>query len=72
MASRPVLHGTVTSFSEADGLGEVTADGGGVHPFHCTAVSDGSRTVAVGTRVAFALVVAHHGRVEARPVTPLD
>ena len=72
MATRPILRGTVTSFSDDDGLGEVTGEDGGVHPFHCTAISDGTRTVAVGTPVAFGLVPAQHGRLEARPVSPLD
>lgn len=71
MATRPVLRGTVTAFSDEDGLGQVTGDDGGVHPFHCTAVADGSRTVEVGTLVSYQLVPAHHGRLEARPVTPL-
>lgn len=71
MATRPILRGTVTAFSDDDGLGEVTCDDGGVHPFHCTAISDGTRTVATGTPVAFELVPAHLGRLEARPVTPL-
>lgn len=71
MATRPILRGTVTAFSDANGLGEVTGDDGGVHPFHCTAIADGTRTVAPGTPVTFELVPAHHGRLEARPVTPL-
>ncbi len=71
MATRPILRGTVTAFSDDNGLGEVTGDDGGVHPFHCTAISDGTRTVAVGTVVTYELVPAHHGRAEARPVTPL-
>ncbi len=71
MATRPVLHGTVTAFSDEDGLGQVTGEDGGVHPFHCTALADGTRTVEVGTAVSFQLVPAHHGRREARPVVPL-
>lgn len=71
MATRPVLRGTVTAFSDADGLGQVTGEDGSVHPFHCTALADGTRTVQVGTPVSYQLVPAHHGRLEARPVTPL-
>lgn len=71
MATRPLLRGTVTAFSEENGLGEVTAADGGVHPFHCTAISDGTRSILQGTAVTFELVPAHHGRLEARPVTPL-
>ena len=63
--------GTVTAFDEDRGLGEVAVDGGEVLPFHCTAVADGSRTVPVGARVAFAVVAGHLGRHEARDLTVL-
>jgi hypothetical protein len=39
--------------------------------FHCTAISDGTRTIDVGTRVAFSPVAGHRGTTEANPVAPL-
>ena len=62
--------GAVTAFDEHVGLG-VVADGAGEWPFHCTQLTDGSRTVAVGTQVAFELRPAHAGRVEAYQLTTL-
>jgi hypothetical protein len=52
------------------GLGEITADDGVVRPFHCIAIADGTRTIAVGTRVGFTLL-AKMGRYEATAVTPV-
>ena len=67
----PERSGTVDSFDEDRGTGTVV-DGGGQHfAFHCTAILDGSRTVAVGTHVAFTLAPGHRGRVEARALRPL-
>ena len=45
--------GTVTAFDDDRGLGEITADGGDVHHFHCTGIADGSRTIEVGTVVRY-------------------
>ncbi len=45
------VRATVTSFDDPRGIGSVTTDDGRVLPFHCTAVADGSRTVAEGTVV---------------------
>jgi len=59
-----VGHGTVTDFG-VDGWGTVTDDGGAPHPFHSTAIADGSRTIAVGTSVSFTLVPGRLGRWEA-------
>jgi hypothetical protein len=39
-------------------------------PFHCTAVADGSRTIAVDTAVAFTLVPGRAGRWEAADLRP--
>jgi CspA family cold shock protein len=57
--------GRVTVFDEPGGLGTVVTDYGRSLPFHCTAIADGSRTIAVGTRVAFSVVAGHLGRWEA-------
>ena len=69
-ASLGTASGSVTSFDSHRGLGEITADDGSVHPFHCTAVADGSRTIEVGTAVRFALVAGPLGRWEAGEVAP--
>ena len=49
--------GTVTAFDLDRGLGEVTDPAGQVWPFHCVAIADGTRDVAVGTAVAFEVVI---------------
>jgi len=61
----------VTDFDEPRGLGSVRGDDGRSYPFHCTAVADGTRQIAPGTRVVFAVVAGHGGRYEARAVTPV-
>ena len=49
------MDGVVTQFDEGRGLG--TIEGSGVtYPFHCTQIADGTRTIAVGTRVEFEVV----------------
>jgi CspA family cold shock protein len=75
----------VVAFDEPVGLGTVRevgggghgADGGGHgadgvadHPFHCTAIADGSRDIAVGTEVTFRLVHGRLGRLEATDLHP--
>jgi cold shock CspA family protein len=70
VAGPRALLGTVVSFDDPAGLGEVRDDDGVRHPFHCTAIADGSRTIEVGARVRFALVAARPGRLEARALTP--
>lgn len=63
--------GIVDTFDEPRGLGTVRADDGEVLPFHCTAIADGSRTIAVGQPVRFAVVAGRLGRWEAADITPL-
>jgi cold shock CspA family protein len=62
--------GVVAEFDEAVGLGTVRSDDGVTHPFHCTAIADGSRTIEPGTAVTFAVVAGHQGLWEATAVTP--
>lgn len=57
--------GSVATFDERRGLGTVVSDDGRSFSFHCTAIADGSRTIAVGTRVAFSVVAGHLGQWEA-------
>jgi CspA family cold shock protein len=63
--------GSVVEFDEPAGYGSVEADDGdGPWFFHCTAIRDGSRTIEVGTRVAFDVVPGHQGRYEATDLRP--
>jgi cold shock CspA family protein len=64
MSAFGVLPGTVTEFDDPRGLGTITA-GDASYPFHCTALLDGTRTVEVGTEVAFEVVPGRLGRWEA-------
>lgn len=71
MARTALRRGTVTAFDDDAGLGTVTDDAGQEHPFHCTAIAGGVRTIEEGTDVAFTLVARHHGRWEADGITPV-
>jgi cold shock CspA family protein len=65
-----VAAGTVAAFDEAAGWGTVRTDDGAEHFFHCVAIADGTRTIAEGTSVRFAIVPGHLGRWEAAAVEP--
>ncbi|MEO9181278.1 MAG: hypothetical protein ABI298_06475 [Acidimicrobiales bacterium] len=43
--------GTVTEFDDDRGLGVLRSDEGAYFSFHCVSIVDGSRTIAVGSRV---------------------
>ena len=60
--------GLVVAFDEPRGLGTIRDDEGAELPFHCTAIADGTRTIAVGRRVEFAVVPGRLGRWEAGAV----
>jgi cold shock CspA family protein len=62
--------GRVASFDKARGLGTVTDDTGDAFGFHATAIADGSRTIEVGTEVAFVVTPGHRGRYEAGSLVP--
>jgi cold shock CspA family protein len=64
------VRGTVTSFDEHRGIGELRADDGATYGFHCTAIADGTRTIAVGAPVEFVVVPGHLGRWEAAAIEP--
>jgi cold shock CspA family protein len=68
---RAPVTGVVIEFDDRRGLGVVLADDGRRLGFHCTAIADGTRTVAVGARVVFWVAPAHLGRYEARNVSVL-
>ena len=65
------MRGAVTDFDDPRGLGTVTAENGTSYPFHCTAIADGTRTIAVGTAVEFEVVPGRMGRWEASDLRPL-
>jgi cold shock CspA family protein len=62
--------GTVESFDDAVGLGEVVTGDGRRFAFQCIEIADGTRTIRVGARVAFG-VRSRFGRREAMAVTPV-
>jgi cold shock CspA family protein len=65
--------GTVSGYDEAVGLGTVLEERAGEaepgepggYAFHCTQIADGSRSIEVGTAVAFRIVPGRSGRWEA-------
>lgn len=65
------MRGTIVEFDEARGLGLLASEGA-THPFHCTAITDGTRTIAVGAEVTFELRPGGMGRWEATEITPLS
>jgi cold shock CspA family protein len=67
-----VVRGTVASFDEARGAGEIAGADGVTYPFHSTVIADGSRTIADGAEVEFDVVPGHLGRWEAAAVRPAD
>ncbi len=67
-ASRTGWTGVVESFDGYVGLGQVRARDGRLFPFHCTEIVDGSRDIAVGTRVGFVVAPGQLGIWEARAV----
>jgi cold shock CspA family protein len=64
------LNGVVSSFDDAAGLGTIAADDGSTLAFHCTAIADGSRVIAVDTPVTFEVAPARNGTYEASTITP--
>jgi len=59
------VRGRVVAFDERRGLGVVESSTGERYDFHCTAIDDGTRTIAGGARVEFTLVPGPVGRFEA-------
>lgn len=63
--------GVVISFDDRRGIGVVSVDDSEDElGFHCTAIADGTRTIEVGTPVAFEVVAGHLGRLEATAIRP--
>jgi cold shock CspA family protein len=65
-----VTTGHITSFDERSGLGVITTPDGGVFPFHCVEIADGTRTIDVGIDVEFE-PLRKLGRVEAAAIRPI-
>lgn len=63
------LKGVVDVFDEHRGDGVVISDVGEQLYFHCTAISDGSRTIDVGALVEGERRVGHRGRDEIASIT---
>jgi cold shock CspA family protein len=59
------VQGIVGAFDDHRGIGEVITDDGTHLRFHCTAIADGTRTIAVGTEVDLAIVNGPLGDYEA-------
>jgi cold shock CspA family protein len=59
------MEGVVAAFDSPRGLGTIRAADGTEHPFHCTALLDGTREVEEGAAVTFELRPAPMGRYEA-------
>jgi hypothetical protein len=59
----------VESFDAPRGLGVVVDTSGERWPFHCTALTDGSREIAPETEVVFVVAPGALGRMEARRIT---
>lgn len=69
MALRAGVAGRVIEFDDPRGLGVIRSDDGERYGFHCTAIADGTRTIAVDTAVRFDVVAGHQGRWEATCIT---
>ncbi len=53
------------------GLGQVRTGDGRLYAFHCTEIADGTRNIAVGAEVAFAVGAGHRGVWEAKALVVL-
>ena len=67
---RAPLPGRVVEFDDPRGIGVVRC-GDRTFPFHCTAITDGSRTIGVGTEVTVGIGAGRLGRLEARSLRPV-
>jgi cold shock CspA family protein len=61
--------GTVTAFDREVGLGSIVGVEGTTWPFHCIAIADGSRDIALGAAVTFE-PLPKLGRWEATDIRP--
>lgn len=70
MSASTLQTGTVTQFDRRVGLGEITDGEGRIWPFHCAMLTDGTRTIEVGTAVQF-IIKFHVVREEAFEISSL-
>jgi cold shock CspA family protein len=63
--------GQVQAFDTERGRGLVVTVNGAVFGFHATAITDGTRQIDIGSRVAFTAAAAPGGRYEAVALTPV-
>lgn len=61
--------GVVEEWDDPRGVGTVRTDDGRLLVLQCTNLADGSRTTAVGARVAVDVAPGHHGTWQALAVT---
>ena len=61
--------GVVADYDDERGTGAVRSEEGTELFFHCTAIADGTRTIAPGTKVTYEVVPGRLGRWEATEVT---
>jgi cold shock CspA family protein len=62
--------GKVVAFDDHRGWGEVEDEDGGRHPFHCTRIAGGTRSITVGTPVVFTIAPGLPGQWEAVDIRP--
>jgi CspA family cold shock protein len=60
--------GVVAEWDDPGGYGTIRAEDGRDLFFHCTAITDGTRTIEVGQRVTFEVVPGRLGRWEAENI----
>ena len=65
------MRGTVLTFDEPRGWGELVTEDGRTLPFHCTQIVDGTRTIEVGASVEHDVRPGGLGRWEAGQVVKL-
>lgn len=53
MSTDEPRHGVVVAFDAHTGLGEIRDSDGGLWPFHCVSLADGTRHIEIDTHVAF-------------------
>ena len=71
MAGVRTRRGVVVAFDDAIGYGDVqSTDDQRTYFFHCTQISDDTRTIAVGAEVTFRVVAGRMGRWEAVDLLP--
>jgi cold shock CspA family protein len=67
-----VPRGEVLEFDEAAGYGTIRSSDGRDLFFHCTAISNGTRTISRGIEVTFTVVAGRLGRWEATAVEAIS